>query len=89
MTINTGNYNSIKPSVSLTVREVGDADFDVVYKTISNLTDALFALETLKMMNEMEEIKSSGVKSYINILEDARELLSEQISKYVVTGEID
>ena len=39
MTINTGNYSSIKPSVTLTVKDVDATDAGVVYSNIAEVLD--------------------------------------------------
>jgi len=89
MTINTGNYSSIKPNVSITIKDVDGKDFQKAYEDISNLADAMFGLETLKLAEEMQTIKAKGPVEYFEMLNNAKEVIRGQLERFSTTGSIE
>jgi hypothetical protein len=71
MTINTGNYSSIKPSVTLTVKDVDAEDASSVYSNIAEVLDDLIMLETVALSNEMESIQEMNYKEYKKMCESS------------------
>jgi hypothetical protein len=71
MTINTGNYSSIKPSISITLKDVDVKDVDVAYSNISEVLDDLMMLETVALSNEMESIQEMNYKEYKKMCENS------------------
>lgn len=71
LTINCGNYSSIKPSISLTVKEVDEQDMLSVYNKISETMNGLLAVEIVSLSNEMESAQEMGYKQYKQMLENA------------------
>lgn len=71
MTINTGNYSSIKPSISITLKDVDVKDVDVAYSNISEVLDDLMMLETVAISNEMESIQEMNYKEYKKMCENS------------------
>lgn len=64
-TINTGNYSSIKPSVTMTVKDVDSNNVAAKYKEISQALDILMLMETVSLGNEMESVQKLGFKKYL------------------------
>ncbi len=64
-TINTGNYSSIKPSVTMTVKDVDSSNVAAKYKEISQALDILMLMETVSLGNEMESVQELGFKKYL------------------------
>jgi len=87
-TINTGNYSSIGPGVSVTAHDVNQLGFQEAYETISNLADALFALETLKLSEEMGTIKEQGLPEYSKMLSRSKDVMVKQVEEYEMTGKV-
>jgi len=63
MTINTGNFSNIKPSVSISLVHDLD-DTGIVYKEMASILDSLIALEALALAEEMEVVSQSGWAFY-------------------------
>jgi hypothetical protein len=59
MTINTGNFTSIKPSVELSI-DVKSGDVEETYAHLSRVADCLMILETLTLSGEMQAINDVG-----------------------------
>lgn len=70
MTINCGNYSSIKPTVNITVKDIDVLDLSDRYTKITQILDNLMALEVLALGDEMETIQSIGYKQYVNNIKD-------------------
>lgn len=68
MTVNTGNFSSVKPSVELSV-DVGAADADKAYIHLSEIASAMMALELLCLAEEMTTINSAGWGRYKDTLD--------------------
>ncbi len=71
LTINCGNYTSIKPSISLTVKDVEDIDIADTYKKMSDKLSTLLAVEIVALSNEMESAQEMGYKQYKKMIENA------------------
>lgn len=83
ITINTGNYSSIKPSVSITLHDVPvDENLEKEYKKLSDMAMAMLAMETISLGNEISSINDIGLKTYIYELEKQEENISCEILNY-------
>lgn len=89
MVINTGNYSTIRPGITLSVKDVPQDDYRATYETLSNLADACFGLEVLKLAEEMQTIKSKGLPEYIDILQRSRSMIEGQLECFCKTGRIE
>jgi hypothetical protein len=65
MTINTGDYESIKPAVSLTVKGVQAYKIDSVYKTMSKICQEMFMMEVTLLASKRMDIKNMGLNSFV------------------------
>jgi hypothetical protein len=83
VTINVGNYSSIKPSVAITMKDVNAFSFDKEYEKLSDLADALIALETIKMGDEMDEIVGNSYKTYLKALKNHKKNIEKAITDFV------
>ena len=86
LTINTGNYSSIKPSISVTMKDVDSDNINVEYDRMSNLADVLIALEIIKIGNEMNEVMDVGFKTYLKNLEKVEPQLKSEVVKFIRAG---
>ncbi len=88
-TINTGNYSSITPSVSLTVHDVDENRVKEVHSNLGTISMALFLEEFYNMSNLQEEVKNVGIKQFFNELdmEEIKADFNEAVSnlKYNLT----
>ena len=67
MTVNAGNYSSIKPSVSITIKDVDSKNTVKTYKALSSIMDSLMMLETVCLSDEMEAVQKMGHVDYKNM----------------------
>jgi hypothetical protein len=82
MTINTGNFSNIKPSVSISlVHEL--EDIHDIYNHLSAILDSLIALETLALTEEMQSISQNGWGMYRNALESALDTIKSSLDGHV------
>jgi hypothetical protein len=63
MTINTGNFTSIKPSVELSV-DVKAGVVDEVYAHLSKVADCMMIYEMLSLSEEMQTVNDIGWGRY-------------------------
>lgn len=79
--INAGNFNTIRPGVTIRLDEV--SDFQVAEKTavLAELIDALFAKEVLALSNEINTIADVGFQNYTTALLGQSALIEENIDK--------
>lgn len=82
VTLNTGNYSSIKPSVSVTIKDIDQDKLYDEYTKLSEVLDAMIALETISLGNEMESFSSTGYKEYVRNLEQSREKIESIVEEY-------
>ena len=77
-TINTGNYSSVKPEATITIKDIERIDFEREYNTLTNTLDSIIALEILKISEEMNEIKSKGINKYIGIINESIDIIKKE-----------
>ena len=66
MTINTGNYSSIQPSVSITAKDVPIEDIKEAYNSLNVLTSFLFIQEVSVLSELQGDFKSMGIKKFLS-----------------------
>lgn len=66
--IPTGNFGNVKPSVTLTMKDVPMNEVEDVYKQISDAADAFWALEAISLIEEEKAIKDMGHIRYMEQL---------------------
>ena len=80
-TISLPNFKSIKPTVGITAKNVPAERLAEVYEKISAGLDALWGLEILAIMNEMEAIGEHGITSYTVALRKAEGKMADLLAK--------
>lgn len=68
-TINTGNYSSITPAVSLTLNGIEIEEVYEVYEDMNMLTAAMFIKEFEMMAELQDDVKTVGIKQFFEQLE--------------------
>jgi Ribonuclease G/E len=86
MTLNMGNYNSIKPTVGLTVKDVDSKMAKEVYNHVSNLLDALLAKEIIKLSEEMNAISKIGIEKYTDEISKQGDKIEREIEQFILTN---
>jgi len=72
-TINTGNYSSITPSVSLTLKDVDVTQIERAYHDLNTIS-AVFFLSEYRIMAELQEdSKKLGILKFFETLNEERE----------------
>ena len=71
-TINTGNYSSITPSVSLTLKDVDITQLERAYEDL-NVISAVFFLSEYRVMAELQDdSKKLGITKFFETLDIER-----------------
>ena len=82
MTIKTGNFSNIKPSVSISL--VHDLkDTDIIYEDLAGILDSLMALETLALIEEMEVVSQEGWGFYKQALKNSIDEINSGLQEHV------
>jgi len=66
MTINTGNYSSIQPSVSITMKDVYVEDIEERYKDIEIISSVLLIEEIESLNDTQDDIKRLGTNNFLD-----------------------
>jgi len=72
-TINTGNYSSITPSVSLTLKDVDISQIERAYQDLNTITAVFFLAEYRVMAELQEDTKKLGISKFFETLNKERE----------------
>lgn len=80
-TINTGNYESIKPMVSVTAKEVDATKLDAAYSALDDVVTNLMRFETVNMYDEHSAIKERGLEKYCKTITGNNERLGGKIEE--------
>lgn len=68
MTINTGNYSSIQPSVSITAENIKPEDYKKTLEQLNTLVDAAFTVNTIEHADLMQLIKDHGLHKVLSAI---------------------
>jgi len=66
MTINTGNYSSIQPSVSITLKDVDMENYNECMNNLSVILDTLFTVNLMEHAEYQQVIKDHGLNKVLN-----------------------
>lgn len=82
-TINTGNYSSITPSISLSVKDIEIEQVMEIYDDLNTLTAGMFIKEFEMMAELQDDVKTIGIKEFFNQLghEDMEVDVTEAIKR--------
>ena len=67
-TINTGNYSSITPSISLTLNGIEIEEVYEIYEDMNLLTAAMFIKEFETMAELQNDVKTIGIREFFEQL---------------------
>ena len=82
-TINTQNYSSITPSVSLTFKDVSPNDIEATYQDL-NVISAVFFLSEYRIMAELQDdTKKLGIVKFFETLDEEREEMKSDFEEAV------
>jgi hypothetical protein len=87
-TINTGNYSSISPSVSLTAHEIHIEDLDRVHTLLGDIADLLLHDQIKQDAVTMATIKKLGIGDYFKKLDRDRMIEAMQKAVSELSGDI-
>lgn len=73
ITINTGNYSAVRPSVSVTLKDVDTGNMGAEYKKLDNIVSALFALEMASLLEDQDSLNGIPI-NLKRVIEQTREL---------------
>lgn len=65
MTINTGNYSSIQPSVSITMKDIYVENIEEAREDVENITSAFFIKEMVSLSLLQDTIKGVGINKLL------------------------
>jgi len=80
LTINTGNYESIKPSVTLTVVDVEPDNVGDAYLAVEEAITGLIKMEIMNCSSEGRKV-SEGIDRYCRDVHDNMQEIGENIEK--------
>jgi len=83
ITVNTGNYSSIKPSVSITAKDIDIQNVKDTYKRVSNLVSNLLYEETIDMCDNSNTIQEVGIDHFIESYEHLKNDIKKENEKII------
>ena len=82
-TINTQNYSSITPSVSMTLKNVEAVDIEQAYSDL-NIISAVFWLSEFRLMaNLQDDTKKLGITKFFETLDEDRKDMKNDFEEAV------
>lgn len=83
ITINTGNYSAIRPSVSVTLKDVDADKMNDNYKQLETIVDGLFALEMATLLKDQDDLNGVplNLRKVIESIESHREKIFESLEE--------
>lgn len=68
-TINTGNYSSISPSISITIKDIDTSKLEDLQEDINSVTSALFLNEMYLLSEIQNSVKIAGIRQFFEDLD--------------------
>jgi len=81
-TYNTGNFGNIRPEVELTLKDVPVENLISEYAKLLDVCNAMFAINTLELMDESDTVNTIGFKPYLDALRQNKREMEEIIERY-------
>ncbi len=81
ITINTGNYSSAKPSVSLTIKDVDISSLKNVYENLQKIADGMLYEETYSLCDNVKTIKDVGVDHFLDSYEQMNQDIKNETNE--------
>jgi len=69
MTINTGNYSSIQPSVSITMKDIYVENIEEARENVENIASAFFIKEMSSLNLLQDAVKKVGINKLIESID--------------------
>jgi hypothetical protein len=69
-TINTGDYSSIQPNLSITIKDVENENVIKIHPLLENIVDGLFHIQMLNDGKTMATLKKMGFGSFLSNLDE-------------------
>jgi hypothetical protein len=82
MSIQTKSFYSIKPTISLCLKDVKSENFESEYNKLSELADALMAKEVMNLGAEIKAITDTSFDTYMTALKNNETTINSIISKF-------
>lgn len=82
MTINTGNYQSVKPGVSITLKDVDVENLEKEYENLSIAVSALLSKNLVDLEEDGRAIQNIGLSKYIAALKENMDKIDTAIKEY-------
>jgi len=80
MTINTGNYENVRPEITLTAKDVENENVKTVYKLLSEIADDMFNIEIASQIALNNSVKQTRPTRFAEIiLEEHKEDIENEI----------
>jgi hypothetical protein len=86
MTINTANFSSIRPSVSVSANDIEPDKVGEIFAKLADLADALMAKETMSLYGEMSSVGELTISKYYEELKKSEENIDGAIKSFNITG---
>lgn len=80
LTINTGNYESIKPTVTLTARDIVPTNVADAYLALDDAISGLIKMEIVSCTGEMKKV-SDGLDRYCTHVNSRMQEIGENIEQ--------
>jgi uncharacterized protein YfbU (UPF0304 family) len=83
ITINTGNFSAVRPSVSVTLKDVDANKMSDNYKRLETIVDGLFALEMATLLKDQDDLNGIPInlKKIIDSIEEHRDQIFESLEE--------
>lgn len=82
-TFNVGNFSNVRPEISVTLNGVPvDEKLKDEYFALMDLVDAMFAVNTIELMDETQSFNEVGPNRYLEGLRTQEGQMEEIIERY-------
>lgn len=72
MTVNMGNYENVRPEVTLTAKDVDPEDVNQTYDILAEIADDMFNIEIAKQIDLLDSVRKSRPTRFAEIILEER-----------------
>lgn len=83
MTVNMGNYENVRPEVTLTAKDVDSDNVNQVYELLTEIADDMFNLEIAKQIDLLDSVRKTRPTRFVEIIEERKDDIEDDIQNLI------
>lgn len=80
ITVNMGNYENVRPEITLNAKDINPDKVNLVYELLTEIADDMFSLEIAKQIDMLDSVRKTRPTRFAEIiLEERKDDINSEI----------